>query len=1014
MIRARHSTHWLQSGVLALSLGMPALLLAQPVTFGGIASQVDTGSIVLLGARGVVIAPDGTHYITAYSSNQIVRVDTAGAASVLPVIGAALAGPAGIAMDGQGNLLVVNAGNSTVVRITPAGVASVLDTGALPLNHPSSVAVDGAGNVFIADWGNHRVVRVGTDGAVSEPAIGGMRLPGAVAVDASGNLYVGNDSGVLVKVDPAGVSSVVTITGVTPNGYDGLAIDSDGHLIVANFDRLIEVDTNLVGTDISPKYGVSGPRFAFLALDRYDAISVVNTASNKVQRVQRKVADFGNLAVGATKSLQLRVNLVGNPDLTNLVVSQLGAMGQDFSSGNLTSCVAGTSNPPSCIIDVQLKPAAPGWRSGGMVLTYTSGGETRSLSVPLAGIGEAPLIAATPGVASVLASGSVAMGQPNQVAVNGQGTVFVASAADNQVVSIPLAGQATAVSTGTFPAASAVAGVAVDGNGSLFFTDRGNGLIYQSAYNGVLSQITLTADGQVLSLPTALAWSPSGHVYVADSGNQRIVRFRAPDLVNDTSPSQSLSGTVVATGGHVFGASSIAGIAVDALENVYVADSSANAIVKLTPQGAHSLVVPAGLVLDHPTGVAVDGVGTVYIADSGNHRVVQVTTAGVASVVPIAVATGPGSLGTLTGIAVDKLGNLFVSDGTNSRVVKLDVTGGALSFDGSHAGVPSGDSPRTATVSNLGNQPLNFNAAPTAPAHFAVAPAQSQPCGQTLQPGEACHLNYSFVPTSGGAKTGNSVIASNSLNAANATMAIALSGIAAADGACGTASGVAAIFKPAANLCSSGTASVVTNGSPWSWSCSGSGGGAAASCSAPNGSAVASGGSGSVLGRASVAGGSWAFDQSASGFVSASSATNTLPAGYTFPAGLFRVQLVAGAPGSSATVTLTYSMNFPANAVYYKYGPRTAGGPSQWYPYTDAIISGNTVTLPLTDGQLGDDDLLSNSVIVDPGGPAVPAAAVATPVPTLSEWALAALSMLLAALGWGRMRSTGTRRGPAA
>ena len=57
-------------------------------------------------------------------------------------------------------------------------------------------------------------------------------------------------------------------------------------------------------------------------------------------------------------------------------------------------------------------------------------------------------------------------------------------------------------------------------------------------------------------------------------------------------------------------------------------------------------------------------------------------------------------------------------------------------------------------------------------------------------------------------------------------------------------------------------------------------------------------------------------------------------------------------------------------------------------------------TFTLVDGGLGDDDLAANGVIADQGGPGVPGAPAAPmPVPTLSEWAMALLGLLLVATG---------------
>ncbi|MBS0560424.1 MAG: hypothetical protein JSR21_10250 [Proteobacteria bacterium] len=52
-------------------------------------------------------------------------------------------------------------------------------------------------------------------------------------------------------------------------------------------------------------------------------------------------------------------------------------------------------------------------------------------------------------------------------------------------------------------------------------------------------------------------------------------------------------------------------------------------------------------------------------------------------------------------------------------------------------------------------------------------------------------------------------------------------------GVCGKANGVATVSAPTSGLCTIGTASSVSSGSGWIWTCSGYNGGASASCSAP-------------------------------------------------------------------------------------------------------------------------------------------------------------------------------------
>jgi len=115
------------------------------------------------------------------------------------------------------------------------------------------------------------------------------------------------------------------------------------------------------------------------------------------------------------------------------------------------------------------------------------------------------------------------------------------------------------------------------------------------------------------------------------------------------------------------------------------------------------------------------------------------------------------------------------------------------------------------------------------------------------------------------------------------------------------------------------------------------------------------------------------------------------------------LRLINGTAGFSATVVLTYPSPLPAGTVYWKYGPTLSNPTAHWYVYPGATISGSTVTLSLTDGADGDADLSANSVITDPGGPGLPHA-FQTPIPTLSEWMLMVLALLMTVITFLRMR----------
>jgi hypothetical protein len=77
-----------------------------------------------------------------------------------------------------------------------------------------------------------------------------------------------------------------------------------------------------------------------------------------------------------------------------------------------------------------------------------------------------------------------------------------------------------------------------------------------------------------------------------------------------------------------------------------------------------------------------------------------------------------------------------------------------------------------------------------------------------------------------------------------------------------------------------------------------------------------------------------------------------------------------------------------------------------------ATVGIATTIFTITDGLQGDDDLAANGTIVDQGGPGVPpAGAGVAQTPTLSEWALLLLIMMMLASGaFGGMRHAGRSR----
>jgi len=294
-----------------------------------------------------------------------------------------------------------------------------------------------------------------------------------------------------------------------------------------------------------------------------------------------------------------------------------------------------------------------------------------------------------------------------------------------------------------------------------------------------------------------------------------------------------------------------------------------------------------------------------------------------------------------------------------------------------NSGSTAGGTAITITGTNLtGATPITVGGA--ACTNVSVASATSATC--TTAAGTAGSASV-LVTTAGGT------------NAANTLFTYQTNAV------CGTS--VASAIVPSANLCTAGTAGQVSSSQgQYSWTCSGISGGTNASCTAPW-APNAGTGSGSVT----ASGNNWTV--SSASFTATPNATQiaTLPRGVALTNGLLDLTLTTGTSGSNATVVVQYTTAVPAGAVYMKYGKTAARPTDHWYQLdaSRAVFAADrmSVTLTLTDGGAGDNDLLANGTIVDPGGPAL---VPADPIPTLSEWAMIFLVSLMGMFAYSRMR----------
>jgi hypothetical protein len=194
--------------------------------------------------------------------------------------------------DGSGNVLsntyLSGVGTGPQVAFSPPTQSTLGGGFALP----GGVAVDASGNVYVADGGNNAVKEMPA-GCASSSCVtvlgGGYGDPFGVAVDGSGNVYVADTNNSEVKEMPPGCASSSCIT-ILGGGFSlpyGVALDGDGNIYIAdaNHSKVKEMPPGCGSSSCVTILGGGFDQPEGVAVDGAGNVYIADTNSNGVKKM---------------------------------------------------------------------------------------------------------------------------------------------------------------------------------------------------------------------------------------------------------------------------------------------------------------------------------------------------------------------------------------------------------------------------------------------------------------------------------------------------------------------------------------------------------------------------------------------------------------------------------------------------------------------------------------------------------------------------------------------------------
>jgi len=704
--------------------------------------------------------------------------------------------PAGITVDHNGYLYIADRNNNRIRRVTP-GVDGTLRTGtittvagtgasgfsgdggqatAAALNAPSDVVVAPDGTMYIADLSNRRVRKVTPQGVISTYAGNGLdrigpdgvmasqasiREPTQLALGPDGSLYITDRPGNQIrKVAPDGTIAVFAGRGTgggnagegeraqdaTLDGPVGIAVLPSGEVVFAdrNNQRIKIVDSagnlfTIAGagrsgdgqTATDTRFGEFEPNFTARLNDNCSGLGVAPALPCATANRDTPAARFDRplgVATAADGSIYIA-------DQNNHLVRRLA--------------------PESVINEVF---NLPGSGRPGQELREFSDAANRTIYriYTVSGVRIAPgakspgdfggFLAGDSGSSDGQRALSTAMRYPSDVAVAGNGDLYILDQGNQRVLWVPGPNNINALNfrvAGPFVGNSGAPlstqlmnprHILPAPDGSLYVADSDRSVVRRINPDGGFADVvagtgyragtfdddTGPATSIPLGWPTGLALGPDGSLYIADRGRHMIFRLQDGQItrVAGTGRADFLLPSGYSPEGRPARDEPLyspGGVAIAPDGTMYIADTLNSRVRRVDTGGNIFTIAGTGAYgyngddkagtstqLFQPSEVKLGPDGAVYFADTGNAVIRKWTpTTGVVSIV--AGTGGQGGFGGDGGAATAALlnnpdgfafgpdGSLYISDTTNNRVRKVAPDGKISTVAGSGTAGETGD-----------------------------------------------------------------------------------------------------------------------------------------------------------------------------------------------------------------------------------------------------------------------------------------------------------------------------------